>query len=211
MNQFRISDAVDIERFDEIVGGLRAFLDRLCTYRFDGYKIEDIQTFCESLVAGQSGEIRDGGVLLAPGSWCVSPSIANMPSDARIDYIFVPTYFAVSILVRIKTCFPQIANDISRLDDSLKAGLDFASLRTFKGHGYDAMTGLFEAADILHTGGVFEFVKDNPDFSPAFSSAVSKTKNDLEARLTSGDVKDGFNQRDVSNGMQRVLRQIAGE
>ena len=209
MNTFRISDTVDAERFDEIVSGLRSFLDMLCSHQADAVFCGDIKIFCESLVAGQSGELSAAGARLAPGSWCVSPSIEGMPSDARVDYIFVPTYLAVSILVKVKTCQPDIALGIPRFEDSLRAGLDFAALRKFMGHGYDAMSGLFEAAEIMHAGGVFGFVRENPYVSPAFCSAVSKTKADLEARLASGDVSDGFDQRDVSAGMRRALRQIS--
>jgi len=60
---------------------------------------------CKSLVEGQCGSVGR----TKPGSWAVAENDPGMDADARVEFIFLPTYLAVATLTRVKLDFPEIA------------------------------------------------------------------------------------------------------
>ena len=90
---------LDIKGISSLVRAMREVLSAL-----DGaskgktpFSSEGLVSYCRSLVRGQRGSLG----ATKSGSWSVVPSDAGMPADARIDFIFTPTYPAVATLARV--------------------------------------------------------------------------------------------------------------
>ena len=68
------------------------------------YSSEDLEFYVRSLVTGQRESIGK----TIPGSWSVAPNDDDMDSDARVDFIFVPTYIAIATLSRVVCEFVSV-------------------------------------------------------------------------------------------------------
>lgn len=141
-----------------------------------------VEEFARFLVAHQRTELDNNDRYKCAGSWAIPKDIA-MPSDARIDYIYFPTYIAVAVLSLVKQDYPKIAKAIKGFDASLKAGLDFASGRDLQGHGYDSLVEALIAMEYLAIGKVFTLIKNHPDLSRKFVRATHKAVEDIENKL----------------------------
>jgi hypothetical protein len=141
---------------------------------------ESIKQFTEFLLDHQISENPENMRMI--GGWCLDID-PRMPSDARVDFIYFPTYIAVSWLVLLKEKYPEISKDIQSYDVKLKVGLDFSAGRNFVGHGYEGYEQMLEAMAIFNLGGVFDFIIDRPTFSPKFRHAIEKASVGLNRHL----------------------------
>lgn len=149
----------------DIVNQLQKVLDELYVGKIPGeeYTLDELKCFCRSIIDGQRKNIPG----LKPGSWCLAPAGSErMPWDARVDFIMFPTYLAISILTLTMKRFPDIMESLDGFMDALKSGYLFATGMNLNGHGHEADDDRKRAVEILKKGGVFEFVKKNPEFSP---------------------------------------------
>ena len=87
-----------------IIGQMKAVLIALDAREIpgDGYTRADLFNYCKLLVVGQR---RSLGRTKA-GSWSVAPSDKGMDSDARVEFIFLPTYIAVATLSKVLRLYP---------------------------------------------------------------------------------------------------------
>ena len=143
---------------------------------------------------------RGEGVMLV-GAWCL-PEGYQMPSDARVDFLYMPSYIAVSWLALVKQKYPSITSEFKDYDKLFKRGLDFASGRNLSGHGYDADRELLVAVDYLELGDVFKFVKKNPSYSVKFTRATSRARERILRRL---DKNESWFSIDVDKAQQALL------
>lgn len=93
------------------------------------------------------------------------------PSDARIDYYYTPTYLCTALLMKAYLRGIPEGIQVAQLEDSLRRGLTASMGRKFDGHGFD---GVDDAAKILKEGGSEIFVREHPDFHPAFTALYRK-------------------------------------
>lgn len=93
------------------------------------YSLSDLDAYVRSLVAGQRESL---GRTIA-GSWSVAPTDDGMDADARVEFVFVPTYLAVATLSRTMCEFPLIPPSVPNYAESLNDGMRFASLRRLRG------------------------------------------------------------------------------
>ena len=120
------------------------------------------------------------------GSWCL-PMDAEMPSDARVDFMYMPTYIAVAWLTLIRQEYSQIADSIDNFDKSLRCGLDFASGRKLSGHGYEATEEMLVAIEYLSLGKAFDFIREYPSYSRKFRYAIIAAKGQIIRQLRDND------------------------
>jgi len=151
-----------IESYYETKKELLYFLERLVSGKLitKKYTEEDLLETVMDIVASQRTDAPKNVDL----SWCLDVDPTRMPSDARVDFMYEPTYIIVSILTYIKVHYPDIATKLDNLDDTLKKGMHFSTLRNLRGHGYEAEEGLRDAIYYLHLGGVPEFLNENKFF-----------------------------------------------
>jgi hypothetical protein len=136
------------------------------------------------------------------GSWCL-PDDPHMPSDARVDFMYMPSYIAISWLSLIKQKIPTIAEEIANFESGLIAGLDFSAGRGLEGHGYERVQQLLEAVDILYTGKVFSMMTENPKLSLKFSRAMNKAKASIRKQL---DENQGWGSIDEKMAADALLK-----
>ena len=100
----------------------------------------------------------------------------RVPSDARVDFCYIPTYLCTAILMKAYLCAPSLIRQ-----DALRRTLTACCGRSLRGHGYDAFRGQLEALEIFIQGGVREFLSCHKDLCPEFTAML----NSITAALRS--------------------------
>ena len=135
----------------------------------------------------------------------------NLPSDARVDFYYIPTYVCTAILMKayllgnsnLNLSNLKITNysnlDLSdskdlklsnsintklynKIEKALIKGLKISTLRNLKGHGYDGFKGQIDALNIFIGGGLREFIDLHEDLSPEFTKMILNIKSELESK-----------------------------
>ena len=96
----------------------------------------------------------------------------EIPSDARVDFCWMPTYVCTAILMKAYMTDPS--SFTSKEESSLLNGLKMSSGKNLRGHGYDAFKGQIDALDIFMKAGLREFLDIHRDFCTEFSEMFSK-------------------------------------
>ena len=137
-------------------------------------KINELIIYIESLVKGQRQSL---GRTIA-GSWGLVPNDEGMDSDARVEFIFKPTYIATATLTRFLLEFPLYASRINNYEKVLYEGMIFCTHRNLQGHGYEGYEGAINAFKILSFGKVPLFLLHHPDFCPKLKLIIEEVAND---------------------------------
>ena len=97
----------------------------------------------------------------------------KMPGDARVDFVYIPTYIISGILMYSWMNYSSVRNfpDLGRL---LPKALDGCMGRNFRGHGYEAEEGFMETMKIFDECKVWKFVKEYPDINPEFTNRYTQ-------------------------------------
>ncbi|SDA45131.1 gamma-glutamylcyclotransferase family protein [Methanobrevibacter millerae] len=96
----------------------------------------------------------------------------DMPSDARVDFYYMPTYVCTAVLM--KTYLTDSSRFNTKEKSALSKGLKMSCCRNLSGHGYGGFKGQIEALNIFMKGGVREFIDLFPDFCPKFSEMIRR-------------------------------------
>ncbi len=185
IREFVHLDRVDIGAMDALIDSMMELLETLDEGLIPDdveYTLADLAVYVESLVRGQ----RDSLGRTKPGSWGVVPDDAGMDSDARVDFIFRPTYIAVATLSRVLCEFPLIAMRTPGYLDSLFSGMVFCSHRGLQGHGYEADAGAIDALRTLSLGKVPWLLIRHPEACPPLKLAIDDVADDMARRLVAG-------------------------
>ncbi len=170
------------------------------------YTLEDLKTYCISLVEGQYRFHTSTG--LRPGGWPLTEEV-RMPGDARVDFIFFPTYIAVATLSRVLLDYPDIALQIKGYGWALVSGQLFSTHRGLNGHGYDATSEMLKALEIFCKGGVPRILNEYPDFAHRkLRELVDKIEKRLVKALATGNTIAGFG-GDYRNEYEKALEALA--
>ena len=124
-NTFYRPKQVNTEEFSRIVTKMQNDLDALLK---GNVKESELKEYLSKLVSDQMDLPRNTKM----GFWGLEDP-EKMPSDARIDYFYMPTYIASGILMYSKLNFPHLVEEISRFQDALKKGL-YASTEIGRAH-----------------------------------------------------------------------------
>jgi gamma-glutamylcyclotransferase (GGCT)/AIG2-like uncharacterized protein YtfP len=121
--------------------------------------------------------------------WGLAAPEALGGADARVDFLYTPTYTALAFLTR---AFLMLPEEIGRLPDFttvLRGGLLAATGRDFSGHGYESLKGVLDTLEIFNLGGMDNFVRSYPRLCPKFSRLFTKTVQGLRAALKAGKLQ----------------------
>lgn len=206
LKTFMICDSHNIDTMSHLVDEMKQVLAGLDAGEIPNqanYTKQDLLHYCKSLVKGQRGNIGR----TKQGSWSVAPNDEGMPSDARVDFIFTPTYVAVATLSRTLQDHPTIAIQIPGFFNSLKRGMLFCTYRELQGHGYEAIDGILDAIMILSIGKVPSLLNAEPKLSKKLLDLFKKVEVFLTERLLSGETIGPWGE-DYSQGYQAALETL---
>ena len=96
----------------------------------------------------------------------------NIPSDARVDFCYIPTYLATAALMNAYMSDPNSFTEKETL--ALSNGLKMSTARNLRGHGYEGLKGQIEALNIFMKAGLNEFMDLHHGLCPEFSEMIDK-------------------------------------
>lgn len=185
-----------VESMEEVVEAL----DEGLIPNASDYTIDDLARYVRSLVESQ----RRKPTFVKPGCWCVVTGDEAMPSDARVDFVFRPTYAAVATLSRTLLDHPVIALRTRRYLPALKQGMRFATYRGLGGHGFEADEGAIDALRILSLGKVPLLLDRHPELCPRLYEVIRDVAESMRQRLASGNTRGPWGE-DHSEGFRQAI------
>ena len=168
---------VNITEFENIVGKLAYDLDRLETEHQNEW---NVYTYFYALSRAAQPLEKNPAMsflgLAAPNS---------MPSDARVDYFYRPTYLATAFMIKAVLLYPSLLNEATFLDSELDFTVEAvkrtlsACLLGCTGRGFDG-SGVLSLKDFEEAGAT-EFVEKYPDLCPEFTNLYLAKKAFVES------------------------------
>ena len=102
--------------------------------------------------------------------------IKHMPSDARVEFIYMPTYTLAAYLINCKMWTGDLFTKDEELETGFKAILLACTGRGMTGHGYDELDGLVDALEIFLEAPLKAFLdkygSQYPEFTKCVKSAI---------------------------------------
>ena len=115
--------------------------------------------------------------------------IKHMPSDARVEYIYLPTYTLAAYLINCKMILKDLFTNDNELEQGFKQILLACTARNMTGHGYEELDGLVDALEIFLTAPLKAFLaehgKEYPEFAKCVKSAIEALHGIAEGKLHS--------------------------
>ena len=171
---------INLKEFENIIGKLNYDLHLLNTQRHDEWNIYTYfySLSCNAEPLPKNPSMRFFG-MAAPES---------MPSDARVDFFYRPTYIATAFMMKAVLMYPSLMNEVTFLDsdldftvDTVKETLSSCMLactgRKFDGAG---MIRLSECIQLFGEAGADEFLEKYPDLCPEFTDLYRERKAFVE-------------------------------
>lgn len=180
-------EQVSINEYNNIVGKMEGDLNVFCS---DQGKSCDIIGYAEKLLLSAEPLKR------RPEMYFLGlDEPHNMPSDARVEYFYKPTYIAAAIIIRAILLHPGLLESKESTDKQERKVGELAKTvfpgillgctgRGFAGHGYDEEQGRAEAMNIFAKAGTSEFVAKYPEFCKEFTklyNSITKAQGGEEA------------------------------
>ena len=97
---------------------------------------------------------------------------SNMPADARVDYVYMPTYMAVAFLIKVYLLNPEVVDKYPNFKDVLTKGMLGATGRHFRGAAYDDGRDYRKTLRMFDRAGVVQFLRYNKDWCPEFTKLI---------------------------------------
>ena len=129
---------------------------------------------------------------------------ASMPADARVEFVYRPTYLAATIVMTAMNRFESLAKD-DTFRSKLKAILEATTARGFRGAGYNEYVGFIDVLEIFATGDTVEFTRKYPDINEHFVSAFNDAIEFLEKDICSGKIRDMWSGETYTDRAEKVL------
>lgn len=129
---------------------------------------------------------------------------SSMPADARVEYVYKPTYFAATILMTAMTRFDNIAND-SVIRNVTHNVLNAAMGRNFVGAGYNEYVGLIETLRIFSQGDTLGFIEKFRTVNERFACKFEETLVFLENEICTGKITDAWSGEDYIKKGKEIL------
>lgn len=131
----------------------------------------------------------------------------EMPSDAREEFIYQPTYLATAIIVYAIQHYDTVRNipDIFRL---LHYALNGCLGRGFGGHGYDYVEGLIDTMSIFADCDMGAFLNAHPKLNKEFTNAFEETVKYIEDELCTGKERNQWNNASYEDAAAPLLKRL---
>lgn len=111
----------------------------------------------------------------------------KMPSDARVEYFYKPTYIATAFMIKAVLLYPSLLNEKNFLDSDLDFTVDTVKntlagcMLACTGRGFDG-AGVFKIEDcikLFEDAGTGEFLEEYPDICSEFKELFIEKKKIL--------------------------------
>lgn len=129
---------------------------------------------------------------------------SSMPADARVEFVYRPTYIAATIMMTAMNRFESLAND-GTFRSNLYAILEAATGRNFLGAGYNDYVGLMNTLEIFATGDTMKFIRKYPDVNEHFVSALNEAIEFLEKDICSGNLRNMWSGESFIDRGKKIL------
>ena len=124
------------------------------------------------------------------------------PSDARVDFVYFPTYYATAALIY---AYLHNRDRWSRgASKALDKGLRAAMGRRLQGHGFGATGEMMTALAIYKKAGLYQYINLEP-YHP-FSRIIERIISDMRDALNTGETISDWN-RDFKQEYEDELRE----
>ena len=107
--------------------------------------------------------------------------IKHMPSDARVEFIYLPTYTLAAYLIHCKMILKDLFTNDPELEQGFKQILLACTGRNMTGHGYEELDGLVDALEIFLTAPIKAFLAEHGKQYPEFAKCVQNAIQTLYA------------------------------
>lgn len=134
----------------------------------------------------------------------------ELPTDARVEFFYLPTYLAVAILALTYVKYQSESLLKEELEDALRGGLNASAGRSFMGAGYDDIDGLLDAMEIFAKGRLNELIRQYPNLSLDFTKKLMENTSLLEDGLKNGALKGPWGE-DYTDKAKDVLYALQGD
>ena len=189
------TEKIDLATWDAMIQDMRRVLE---AFKLDKPSADEVAEFLTSHMPLQDEK----------GAWgLVKPSEA--PSDARVDYYYIPTYLSAAIMMRAYFDYPEVTERIEGFQTAFRKALQACTGRSFRGHGYGAMAGVLEAMRIFSDGGAVRILNDTtlcPDFSALIREQLAFIRESLATGRTGSEWGEDYaSEYDEVMGRYRTL------
>ena len=104
--------------------------------------------------------------------WSPADTIEDMPGDARVYLLYIPTYIATCALMHAYMKCPEEKKKI--IEAPLYQAMTGCCGRGFTGHGYDCEQGVYDSMKIFETLGAMSFLKEYPGLNVKFTETFAE-------------------------------------
>ena len=147
---------------------------------FRDYGLDNDSDWRQSLDSILGSQREDGSFPLS--------SDGCMPSDARVDFIFRPTYVCCQILMRALLGGALSGVQERRVIIALSRGLAFSCHCGLLGHGYEGLKQQREDVRDFARAGIVEIAERYSSLCPEFFSLINGIADDYVKRIAEGNV-----------------------
>ena len=123
-----------------------------------------------------------------------------IPSDARVFYIYRPSYACCQVLMSALFA----GSKIEGLEESLSRGLKFACGRKLVGHGFDGLKQQMEDMSDFAAAGASKLLSEHRDLCPEFSDLIEGILKDYMHRIEVGEARGDYRE-DFTMEMTNLL------
>lgn len=163
--------AIGIQTMDNQMQLLRYFRD---------YGLDNDSDWRQSLESIMESQREDGSFPLS--------SDCHMQAEARVDFIFRPTYVCCQILMRALLSEKLDYEERRRVKNALSRGLAFSCHRELLGHGYEDIKQQCEDVIDFGCAGVMELADRYRSLCPKFFALINKIGDEYAKRIAEGNV-----------------------
>ena len=142
------------DELSEMLNGLKDFLDEEADF--------NDTVWCENINVIIDFQDDDGSFKLFDSY--------NIPSDARVEFCYLPTYLSTAVLMKAYLTDPE--SFTIKETSALSSGLKMSTARKLTGHGYEGLKGQIESLNIFMKSGLNEFLDLHHGFCPEFSEMI---------------------------------------
>jgi len=201
LTTFDIPSKGSIEELYRVKQQLYDFLNTLVSNKIpeNDFMRTELRETVKELIKKQRTDLKHPRSM----SWCLPEDDRNMPSDARVDFMYEPTYIVVAILTYVKVHYPVVVEPIGGYDGVLKKGMRFSTMRNLSGHGYESLDGTAEAVRIFGLGGVPAFLEEHKLYCYELYRLLKNLYRTIVDNLILGRTVAGWN-KDYKEEMEQM-------
>lgn len=172
---------VSINEFENIIGKLSYDLHLLETKQHDEW---NIYSYFYSL-SRHAAPLKKNPAM----SFFGMAAPESMPSDARVDFFYRPTYIATAFMMKAVLMYPSLMNEATFLDSDLDFTVDTvkqtlaACMLACTGRGFDGagVLSLKDCIKLFSEAGADAFLEKYPELCPEFTVLYREKKTFVES------------------------------